>query len=180
MLQLAKEGLRFLRENPLVPHVILFMAGVNFIASSFDAVLPALVIPRRGNGTLGIVTACSGAAMILGSLLASVMPKPKDRVRMIYLTMLFSLGTENFLLAFSRKPLVWCVGQVLGWILAPVMSANQNVILRNTIPVFCRGGCSHAETRSSFLRSRSAWPGAVSWWIMSVSRLWLRTDPHVG
>lgn len=139
LIQLAKEGLRFLRENPLVLHVILFMAGVNFIASAFDAVLPALVIPRRGNGALGIVTACSGAAMILGSLLASVMPKPKDRVRMIYRAMLFSLGTENFLLAFSRKPLVWCVGQVLGWILVPVMSANQNVIMRSTIPVSLQG-----------------------------------------
>ena len=139
MLSLAREGLRFLRENPLVLHVILFMAGVNFIASAFDAVLPALVIPRRGNTALGLVTACSGAAMIFGSLLASVLPKPRDRVRMIYLTMLFSLGTENFLLAFSREPLVWCVGQVLGWILVPVMSANQNAIMRNSIPVALQG-----------------------------------------
>ncbi|MDO4336774.1 MAG: MFS transporter [Eubacteriales bacterium] len=139
MLELAKEGLQFLRKNPLVLHVILFMAGVNLIASAFDAVLPALVIPRNGNGTLGIVTSCSGIAMVLGSLIASVMPKPKDRVRTIYLTMLFSLGTENFLLAFSRNPAVWCIGQMLGWILVPVMSANQNVILRNTIPVALQG-----------------------------------------
>ena len=139
ILGLAREGLRFLVRNPLVLDVILFMAGVNLIASAFDAVLPALVIPRNGNGMLGIVTSCSGIAMVLGSLIASVMPKPKDRVRMIYLTMLFSLGTENFLLAFSRNPVVWCVAQVLGWILVPVMSANQNVIMRNTIPVALQG-----------------------------------------
>ena len=139
VLSLAKEGLRFLREHPLVLDVILFMSGVNLIASAFDAVLPALVIPRRGNGVLGIVTSCSGIAMVLGSLLAIAMPKPRDRVRVIYLTMLFSLGTENFLLAFSRSPVLWCVGQVIGWMLVPVMSANQNVIMRNSIPVALQG-----------------------------------------
>ena len=139
MLMMAKEGLRFLKRNPLVLYVILFMAGVNLIASAFDAVLPALIIPRKGNGMLGIVTSCSGIAMVLGSLIASVMPKPKDRVRTIYLTMLFSLGTENYLLAFSRSPVVWCIGQVLGWILVPVMSAYQNVIMRNSIPVALQG-----------------------------------------
>ena len=139
VLQLAKEGLQFLKENPLVLYVILFMSGVNLIASAFDAVLPALVIPQKGNGVYGIVSSCSGIAMILGSLLATVMPKPKDRVRVIYLTMLFSLGTENFLLAFSRNPVLWCVGQIIGWIFVPVMAANQNVIMRNTIPVELQG-----------------------------------------
>ena len=139
MLEMAKEGLQFLKDHPLVLNVILFMSGVNLIASAFDAVLPALVIPRSGNSMLGIVTSCSGIAMVLGSLIASVMPKPKDRVRAIYLTMLFSLGTENFLLAFSRNPVIWCIGQVLGWILVPVMGANQNVIMRNTIPLELQG-----------------------------------------
>lgn len=139
ILELAKEGLRFLRKNPLVLHVILFMSGVNLIASTFDAVLPALVIPRCGNSVLGIVTSCAGIAMVLGSLLVTVMPKPKNRVRVIYMTMLFSLGTENFILAFSRNPVVWCAGQVLGWIFVPVMSANENIIMRNTIPVELQG-----------------------------------------
>ena len=141
VLALAREGLRFLKENPLVLNVILFMSGVNLIASAFDAVLPALVLPnpRGGNSMLGVVTSCSGIAMVLGSAIVTFMPKPKDRVRVIYLSMLISLGIENFLLAFSREPLVWCVSQVIGWILVPVMAANQNVIMRNTIPVELQG-----------------------------------------
>lgn len=141
VLALAAEGLRFLKANPLVLYVILFMSGVNFIASSFDAVLPALVLPnpRGGNNVLGIVTSCSGIAMIIGSLLVTRLPKPKDRVKVIYLTMLFSLGIENFLLALSREPVVWCIGQVIGWMLVPVMSANQNVIMRNSVPVELQG-----------------------------------------
>ncbi len=139
--QLAKEGLAYLKQNPLIFYVMLFMSGVNFIASAFDAVLPALIIPspRGGNNVLGLVSSCSGVAMVIGSLIATVMPKPKDRVRVIYLTMFFSLGSENFLLAFSRSPILWCLGQIIGWMLVPVMSTNQNVIMRNTIPAKLQG-----------------------------------------
>ena len=141
VLSLAKEGLKYLKENPMILYVILFMAGVNFIASAFDAVLPAYILPnpRGGNFILGIVTSCSGIAMVAGSIIATFMPKPKDRVKVIYLSMLFSLGTENFLLAFSRLPLLWCIGQILGWIFVPVMSTNQNVIMKNTIPAKLQG-----------------------------------------
>ena len=139
--QLAKEGLAYLKQNPLIFYVMLFMSGVNFIASAFDAVLPALIIPspRGGNNVLGLVSSCSGVAMVIGSVIATVMPKPKDRVRVIYLTMFFSLGSENFLLAFSRSPILWCLGQIIGWMLVPVMSTNQNVIMRNTIPAKLQG-----------------------------------------
>ncbi len=141
VLHLAKEGFIFLKENPLIMTLILFMSGVNLVASAFDATLPGYVIPnpKGGSSILGIVTSCAGIAMIIGSLMVSVLPKPKDRVRVIYLTMLFSLSTENFLLAFSREPVLWCIGQIIGWILVPIMSANMDVILRTTIPVELQG-----------------------------------------
>lgn len=141
ILSLAKGGLPFLKRNPMILTLILFMAGVNLVASAFDATLPGYVLPnpKGGSRVLGIVTSCSGIAMILGSLLVSVLPKPKNRVRVIYLTMLFSLGTENFLLAFAREPWLWCVGQVIGWLLVPIMSANLDVILRTSIPLELQG-----------------------------------------
>ena len=139
VIRLAKEGILFLKETPLILTVILFMSGVNLTASAFDAVLPALVIPRAGNNVYGIVTSCSGVAMVIGSFLPMILPKPKDRVRVIYLTMLFALGIENFLLAFSRSPYLWCVGQIIGWLFVPLMAANQNVIMRNVIPIELQG-----------------------------------------
>lgn len=141
VLHLAKEGLAFLKENPLIMTLILFMSGVNLVASAFDATLPGYVLPnpKGGSAVLGIVTACAGVAMIIGSLIVSVLPKPKNRAKVIYLTMLFSLGTENFILAFSREPVLWCIGQMIGWVLVPVMSANLDVILRTAIPVELQG-----------------------------------------
>lgn len=137
----VKAGLACLREHELVLVLIFFLAGVNFVASAFDATLPALILPRAGGGetVLGIVTSCAGIAMLAGSLLVTLLPAPKNRIRVIYLTMLFSLGTENFLLAFTEKPALWCAGQIIGWLLVPLMNANLDVIVRTSIPVDMQG-----------------------------------------
>lgn len=141
VLLLAKGGIEFLKKTPMIMTLLLFMAGINLVSSAFDATLPGYVIPnpKGGQTILGIVTSCSGVAMIIGSLIASCLPKPKDRVKVVYLTMLFAMGTENFIMAFAREPMLWCIGQVIGWILVPVMSTNLEVILRNSIPVELQG-----------------------------------------
>ena len=56
-----------MRENPLIMALILFMSGVNLVASAFDDVLPGYVLPnpKGGSSVLGIVTSCSGIAMIV-------------------------------------------------------------------------------------------------------------------
>lgn len=137
----SKAGLFYLKENPMILHLILFLAGVNLVASAFDATLPAYVLPRVNGGQtmLGIVTSCAGIATLIGSLIVTVLPKPKNRIRVITGTMLFSLTIENFLLAFTRIPALWCLGQILGWLVVPIMSANLDVILRTTIPVKMQG-----------------------------------------
>ena len=137
----VRSGLGYLGENRMILLLILFLAGVNFVASAFDAALPALILPKANGGeaVLGMVSSCAGIATLLGSLLCVVLPPPKNRVRVISLTMLFSLGTENFLLAFSRSPWLWCLGQLIGWLLVPLMNANLDVVLRKTIPVGMQG-----------------------------------------
>lgn len=141
LLENAKEGLRYLREHDLILVLILFLAGVNFVASAFDAVLPALILPRENGGdkVLGMVTSCAGIATLAGSLMVTFLPKPKNRIRIVYLTMLISLGTENYLLSFSRTPILWCLAQIIGWFLIPLMNANLDVILRTTIPIEIQG-----------------------------------------
>lgn len=141
LLKAAGVGLKYLRKNSLILVLILFLARVNLVASAFDAVLPALILPRANGGqkVLGMVMSCAGIATLIGSLIVTLLPAPKNRVRVIYITMLISLGTENFLLAFSREPAIWCLSQIIGWILVPVMSTNLDVILRSTIPAEMQG-----------------------------------------
>lgn len=141
ILVLVKEGITFLKDTPMVLTMILFLSGINLVASAFDAVLPAYVIPNPKGGTsvLGLVSAFSGIAMVFGSVIVSVLPKPKNRMKVIYNTMLISMGTENFMLALSREPWVWCLGQIIGWVVVPIMSANYDVIFRNSVPVELQG-----------------------------------------
>lgn len=141
VLSSAKAGLKYLRNHGLILWLILFLAGVNFVASAFDAVLPPYVLSRANGGrtVLGAVTLCAGVATLAGSLAATVLPAPKNRIRVIWCTMLFSLGAENLMLAFARTPVWWCVAQIVGWSVVPVMNANLDVILRSTIPTEMQG-----------------------------------------
>lgn len=158
ILEASKAGLKYLKENPMILHLILFLSGVNLVASAFDAALPAFILPREngGDAVLGIVTSCAGIATLFGSLLVTILPKPKNRIRVIIYTMLFSLTIENFLLAFTRTPVLWCVGQLLGWSVVPIMGANLDVILRTTIPVSMQGRVYSCRNTLQFLQYLSA------------------------
>lgn len=137
----ARKGLVWLKQNPLILHLIFFLACINLVASIYDATLPAMVLSKSNGGemVLGTVNTCVGVATLIGSLFVTLMPKPKNRVRAICLALLFSMSTENFLLAFSESPLVWCIGAILGWLPIPFMNANMDVIFRNTIPTDMQG-----------------------------------------
>ena len=60
------------------------------------------------------------------------------------------MSTENFLLAFGRTPLVWCIGAVLGWLSIPVMNANMDVIFRSGIPAEMQGRVYSARNTLQF------------------------------
>jgi len=141
LIESVKAGLKCLNQNRMVLMLILFLAGVNLVASTFDAALPAFILPRKNGGEaiLGIVTSFAGIAMLAGSLIVSVLPPPKDRIRLIVITMLFSLTTDNFLMPLARTPIAWCIAQILGYLPIPLMSANLDVIIRTTIPTEMQG-----------------------------------------
>ena len=139
--QSAKSGLRYLRDNRGILDLILFLAVINFTASIFSAALPAMMLSRAGGGeyALGAVNTAAGIAALLGSIAVTLLPAPKSRVRAICNCLLFSMSTENFILAFGRNTPVWCLGAVLGWIFIPVMGANMDVLFRSKIPIDMQG-----------------------------------------
>lgn len=141
LMRSAAVGLRWLFEHRLILLLILFLAGINLVASAYEAALPAMVLSKSmgGETVLGMINTCVGIATLCGSLLATLLPAPKNRVRVICLTLFFSMSTENFMLAFGRNPLTWCIAAVLGWILIPVMNVNMDVIFRSTIPPELQG-----------------------------------------
>lgn len=141
LLASAGEGLRWLRGNPLIMYLIFFLACINLVASAYNAALPALLLSRENGGetVFGLVNATVGAASLLGSAAASLLPASKDRVRAICLCLFLAMSTENFLLAFGRTPALWCLGAVLGWLPIPLMNAHMDVIFRTRIPAGMQG-----------------------------------------
>lgn len=150
LLTAARGGLRYLREHRGVLDLILFLAVINLTASMFEAALPALLIPKRGEVALGLVQTCAGVASLAGGVLAAVLPAPKSRVRVICNSLLFSMSTENFLLALGWGLPMWCFGAVLGWVFIPVMNANMNALLRLHIPQKVQGRVYSARNTLQF------------------------------
>jgi len=150
VLKAAGSGLRYLRDHRGVLDVILFLAVINLTASMFNAALPALLIPKGGERALGLVEAFAGGASLLGGVVAAALPAPKSRVRVICNSLLFSMSTENFILALGGSLPVWCLGAVLGWIFIPVMNANLDALLRLNIPLEMQGRVYSARNALQF------------------------------
>lgn len=150
LLRAARQGLRYLRRNPGILHLMFFLAAINLTASMYQAALPALVLNRGGSVALGTVNMVCGLAMLAGSLLASALPAPKSRIRVICNTLLLSMSTENLLLAVGPSLPYWCVGALLGWIGIPLMSANLDVVMRSRIPLDMQGRVWSARNSLQF------------------------------
>lgn len=140
MTKLIKEGWNYLKDNRLILNIIIFMSGINFVASAFDTVITPLVISKTGSETiLGYVTACSGVAMLIGSFIVTIMKEPKDKVKVIFITIFESMLFENIIIALSNKPIVWCIGQILGWLPIPIFASSYEVLFKTTIPIDMQG-----------------------------------------
>lgn len=141
LLEAAKQGIIYLKKERGIFDLILFLAAINLVASTYEAAFPAMMLSRNGGSekVLGLVNAVIGATTLFGSILASFIRKPKSRIRVIYSCLLFSMSFENFMLALGRTPVIWCIGGFLGWIFIPLMSTNMEAILRLHIPENMQG-----------------------------------------
>ena len=150
LLKSAAEGVRWLRQNPGIFHLMLFLAAINLVASMFNAAFPALVLSKATETALGTVNAVTGVTMLTGSILASLMKVPKSRVKAIWCCLMMSMCTENVFLALGSNVWVWSFGAVLGWIAIPWMSANLEAVNRLNIPVEIQGRVFAARNSFQF------------------------------
>lgn len=150
VLRSAAEGICWLKANPGIFHLMLFLAGINLVASMFNAALPAMVLSKASETDLGILNAVTGITMLVGSVLASFLPAPKDKVKAIWYCLMMSMCTENFCLAFGNSLWVWCLGAFLGWISIPLMSANLDAVNRLNIPMEIQGRVFAARNSFQF------------------------------
>lgn len=150
ILRSAVEGIRWLKCNPGIFHLMLFLAAINLVASMYNAAFPAMMLSKASETVMGTVNSVIGITMLVGSILASVMRTPKNRVKAIWCCLMLSMCTENFFLAFGNSVWVWCFGAALGWIAIPWMNANLDAINRLNIPVEIQGRVFAARNSFQF------------------------------
>lgn len=148
--QAAKDGLRYLKGNKGILWMILFLSAINLIASFYNAALPAMVLSKSDDTALGIVSSTVGIATLVGSVIATLYPKPKSRMKVLCNCLLISMSTENFLLALGGNVVVWCIGAVLGWLFIPLMSANYDVLFKTNVPTEMQGRVYSARNTLQF------------------------------
>lgn len=146
----AAEGIRWLRRNSGIFHLMLFLAAINLVASIYNAAFPAMMLSKASESAMGVVNTVTGLTMLLGSVLASVMRTPQNRVKAIWYCLMLSMGTENFFLAFGDRLSMWCIGAVLGWIAIPAMNANLEAVNRFHIPIEMQGRVFAARNSFQF------------------------------
>ena len=137
----VKCGINWLKKERGIFNLIIFLSSINLVASMYDAVFPAMMLSRNGGSekVMGIVNSVIGFSTLLGSIIASVSKTPKSRVKVICNCLLFSMSTENILLAFGQNVWVWSIAGFLGWITIPVMNTNLSAVMRLKIPENMQG-----------------------------------------
>ena len=146
----AKTGLDFLKREKGVFALMLFLAGINFVASMYNAAFPAMVLSLATEKQMGAVNAVVGITTLIGSVIASFMKAPKSRVKAVWLCLMASMCTENLFLALGRNVYVWSIGAFLGWIMIPLMNANLDAIMRLKIPREIQGRVFAARNSFQF------------------------------
>ncbi len=146
----AKTGLQFLKREKGIFALMLFLAGINFVASMYNAAFPAMVLSKATETEMGAVNAITGVTTLIGSIMASFMKTPKSRVKAIWLCLMASMCTENLLLSVGRNVYVWCLGAFFGWIFIPLMNSNLDAVMRLRIPRDIQGRVFAARNSFQF------------------------------
>ena len=142
------EGIRYLRGQPVLLHLILFMTCVNFLAKlGDDGMLAPFILGRTGDDQriLGAVESAIACGILVGSLLVTGMKPVRNRLKLIFWTtaVVFS---GNLFLSLSLQPWVWCVASFGSYAMAALMNANMTVLMRERVPIEMQGRVFSAES----------------------------------
>lgn len=136
LLRSCLAGLRYLKGQPHMLRLILFIAAVNLLAKlGPDGQMAAFVLSRSGNHqpALGAVQMCVSLGIIAGGLLMTGAKPVKDRGRAV-VTMCCLIFLTGIGLAVSRSVTGWCLFAFLQYSCAAIMNVNWETFMRTQVP----------------------------------------------
>ncbi len=138
----ALEGFAYLKGNKELLNIIIFMAGINFIAfMTYLGILPVMILARTSNNVqiLGIVECCGGVGAIIGGLIITIFRPPKKLIKVTFIMCAVSFLISDMLLAVGNNVIIWGIAAFLGDLPIPFVNAYQNSFMQSNIPVNIQG-----------------------------------------
>ncbi|HRC84733.1 MAG TPA: MFS transporter [Thermoanaerobaculia bacterium] len=132
------EGWRFLRGEAGLLALLVAFAGFNFIDGVVQVLLTPLVLSFSSPSALGVVVSCAGLGILAGSLTASLLPAPRERVRWI---LGLSLAQAAILAVGGLRPSLALVGAaVVGYAsCSPLVNAFSQSLWQERAPLEIQG-----------------------------------------
>ena len=150
----AMDGLRFLRrKRPALLRLILFFTFLNLLASmSGNGLMPAMILARTGGDELavGTVSSCIGVGTLIGSVLATALPRPRKPLRLVFLSCGLSFLLCDCLWALGRGVEIWAFAALAGNLPLPLLNANLTTLLRSSVPMERQGRVFAAQGSLQF------------------------------
>lgn len=148
------DGFRFLRlERPALLRLILFFTFVNLLASmSGNGLMPAMILARTGGDELAVGTVSSfiGLGTLMGSVLATVLPRPRRPLRLVFFSCAVSFLLCDCLWALGRRVEIWAFAALAGNLPLPLLNANLTTLLRTSVPMDRQGRVFAAQGALQF------------------------------
>ncbi len=135
-------GFSFLKANRALWKLILYMSLINLLAFvSGYGILPAMILARSGDNqtTLGLVTSAMGIAMLLGSILVTILKPAKRQTLLMFWTMILSFFLGDVLWSMGRSAPIWIFAAFFGNVLVPFTGACMSTIMRTNVPTELQG-----------------------------------------
>lgn len=141
--QSLMEGFGFLQEHKALMHMIVFFSFINLLAfmGGGGGMLSVLVLSRTGGNqtALGFVMSAVGLGTLLGSVLVTLLPQAKNRVRIVFLSCAVAFLLCDPLLAIGRTVTVWIIAAFMGNLPLPFLNANLTAVMRTQVPLAMQG-----------------------------------------
>ncbi|MBQ1256841.1 MAG: hypothetical protein IIX93_06170, partial [Clostridia bacterium] len=139
--QTCLSGIRYLKANPMIMRLIVFIAFVNFLAKlGPDGQMAAFILSKTdGDRTvLGVIQSSVALGLLAGGALVAVFRPSVNHAKMIYGTCMLIFLT-GMVLSLGRNPMVWCISAFLQYLFAAVMNVHWNTLMRSEVPLHMQG-----------------------------------------
>ncbi len=127
-----KFSINYIKGKSGFVQLIISFAVLNFIANLVFVLIGPLILSNYKPAIYGVVSSVSGFSMIVGGLIAGIIPAKKDRIKSIFFSLMLS-GVGLSIMGISANWIVVAVGYFLFMLLVPYSNGTLGTIMQTKI-----------------------------------------------